>query len=241
DYRGGGRSSARESAVRVAGGAIAQMFLNEFKIVVESGVLSIGENECSNLDFDFAKNSEIFALDKNCEESLKAEILKAKKAHDSVGGVILTRIKNAPFGLGEVLYDKFDARIAAAMMGINAVKAVEIGLGTKASQIYASQNNDEINEKGFISNNAGGILGGITNGEDIIIKTHFKPTPSIFIEQKTINSEGKEITFELHGRHDPCVAIRGSVVANAMARLVVADMMLLNASSSIEKLKKIYI
>lgn len=240
DYKGGGRSSARESAVRVAGGALAQMMLDELDIKVESGIQSIGEINCITFDFEYAKSSEISALDKNIEDSLKAEILKAKKKHDSVGGVVLTKISNCPIGLGEVLYDKFDARLAASMMGINAVKAVEIGLGTKVSQIYGSLNNDELDRAGFLSNNAGGILGGITNGDDIVIRTYFKPTPSIFIPQNTLDIYGNEVKCELKGRHDPCVAVRGSVVTTAMARLVVADMLLLNASANLTNLKKIY-
>lgn len=238
DYRGGGRSSARESAIRVAGGALAQMMLDEFEIKVESGILSIGEVGTNEIDFKSSSESEIYAL--GSEQEMKDEILKAKKSHNSVGGVVMTKISNCPIGLGEVLYDKFDARLASAMMGINAVKAVEIGIGTKASQIYGDVNNDALNKTGFLSNNAGGVLGGITSGQDIIIKTHFKPTPSIFIPQDTININGDEVKCELKGRHDPCVAVRGSVVATAMARLVVADMLLLNVSANLANLKKVY-
>jgi len=248
DYRGGGRSSARESAVRVAGGALAQLFLNEFGVSVESGIYSIGsvnhganlDDEVSNLDFKFAESSEIYSLYPSLEDEFKEEILKAKKSHDSIGGSVVTIIKNAPVGLGEVLYDKFDARIAAAMMGINAVKGVEIGSGINASLNLGSRNNDEISTQGFASNNAGGVLGGITTGQDIVIKTHFKPTPSIFIQQKTIDKFGKDALCELKGRHDPCVAVRGSVVATAMARLVVADMMLLNLGSNLANIKRVY-
>lgn len=250
DYRGGGRSSARESAIRVAGGAFCQMLLNEFNISVESGVFSVGEvnfnadfNEefkKGNLDFEFAKNSEIFSLFKEFDEEFKSEILKAKKDHDSIGASVVTLIKNAPIGLGEVLYDKFDARLAAAMMGINAVKAIEIGNGINSAKMKGSQNNDEISKNGFLSNNSGGILGGITNGDDILVKSYFKPTPSIFLAQNTINLIGLDAKCELKGRHDPCVGIRGSVVATAMARLATADMLLLNASSNLTNLKKIY-
>ncbi|CZE46212.1 chorismate synthase [Campylobacter geochelonis] len=248
DYRGGGRSSARESAVRVAGGALTQMFLDEFGISVESGIYSVGkinhsanlDDEVLNLDFEFAKNSEIFSLYPALEEAFKEEILKAKNAHDSVGASVVTLIKNAPVGLGEVLYDKFDARIAAAMMGINAVKAVEIGSGTNSSASFGSQNNDFINKSGFLSNHAGGILGGITSAQDVVIKCHFKPTPSIFLKEPTIDINGDETICELRGRHDPCVGVRGSVVTTAMARLVVADMMLLNASSNLANLKRVY-
>lgn len=247
DYKGGGRSSARESAIRVAGGAFAQLFLNSFNITVESGIFSIGtinhnsnlDDEILNLDFEFAKTSEIYSLYPNLENKFKDEIMKAKKNHDSVGGSVVTIIRNVPAGLGEVLYDKFDARIAAAMMGINAVKAVEIGSGINSSSNFGSINNDEITKDGFTSNHAGGVLGGITSGQDIVIKTHFKPTPSIFVTQSTIDKFGNNAVCNLKGRHDPCVGVRGSVVATAMARLVVADMILLNLSSNLENIKNL--
>jgi len=288
DHRGGGRSSARETAVRVAGGAIAQILLGEFDVSVQSGVASVGEISCGErLDFDLAARSEIFSLGN--EEAMKEEILKAKQEHDSVGASVVTVIRGALAGLGEGLYYKFDAAIAAAMMGINGVKAVEIGEGVSASKMRGSENNDSMSaahagvnfsgggnpaldgvdersnlnggkfdeckseadgeachssnsdEKfGFASNNAGGTLGGMTSGQEIVIKTHFKPTPSIFLSQPTQNLHGEDVVCELRGRHDPCIGVRGSVVATAMARLVTADMMLLNLSANLANLKKIY-
>ena len=236
DHRGGGRSSARETAVRVAGGAIAQILLNEFGISVRSGVSGVGNVVASELDFDLAANSEIFSL--GLEEMMKDEILKAKQSHNSVGASVVTQILNVPAGLGEGLYYKLDAQIAAAFMGINGVKAVEIGDGVKVSKMLGSQNNDQIRQNGFLSNHSGGILGGMSNGETIQITTHFKPTPSIFKPQKTIDKNSNEVICELRGRHDPCIGIRGSVVATAMARLVIADMLLLNATANISNLKK---
>ena len=287
DHRGGGRSSARETAVRVAGGAIAQILLSEFGVSVQSGVASVGEISCGEwLDFDLAARSEIFSLGN--EEAMKEEILKAKQGHDSVGASVVTVIRGAPAGLGEGLYYKFDAAIAAAMMGINGVKAVEIGEGVNASKMRGSQNNDPMgasyagvnlsvgnptlddadelsnlnggkfdeykseadgeaccrsnsDEKfGFASNHAGGTLGGMTSGQEVVIKTHFKPTPSIFLSQPTQNVRGEDVICELRGRHDPCIGVRGSVVATAMARLVTADMLLLNLSANLANLKKIY-
>lgn len=282
DHRGGGRSSARETAVRVAGGAIAQILLGEFGVSVQSGVASVGEISCGErLDFDLAARSEIFSLGN--EEAMKEEILKAKQGHDSVGASVVTVICGAPAGLGEGLYYKFDAMIAAAMMGINGVKAVEIGEGVSASKMRGSQNNDSmsaahagvnlsvgnptldgageianlnggkfdefksacrdlnLNKKfGFTSNHAGGTLGGMASGQEIVIKTHFKPTPSIFLSQPTQNVRGDDVICELRGRHDPCIGVRGSVVATAMARLVTADMLLLNLSANLANLKKIY-
>ena len=292
DHRGGGRSSARETAVRVAGGAIAQILLGEFGMSVQSGVASVGEISCGErLDFDLAARSEIFSLGN--EEAMKEEILKAKQGHDSVGASVVTVIRGAPAGLGEGLYYKFDAAIAAAMMGINGVKAVEIGEGVNASKMRGSQNNDSMSAKyahvnsggsargvnlsssddstldgagersnlngdkfdefksaccdsnldekfGFASNHAGGTLGGMTSGQEVVIKTHFKPTPSIFLSQPTQNVRGEDVICELRGRHDPCIGVRGSVVATAMARLVTADMLLLNLSANLANLKKIY-
>ena len=287
DHRGGGRSSARETAVRVAGGAIAQILLGEFGVSVQSGVASVGEISCGErLDFDLAARSEIFSLGN--EEAMKEEILKAKQGHDSVGASVVTVIRGAPAGLGEGLYYKFDAVIAAAMMGINGVKAVEIGEGVSASKMRGSQNNDSMSaayagvnlgmdnstldgadepanlnggkfdeckseadcetwrgsnsgEKfGFASNHAGGTLGGMTSGQEVVIKTHFKPTPSIFLPQPTQNVRGQDVVCELRGRHDPCIGVRGSVVATAMARLVIADALLLNASATLGNLKQIY-
>lgn len=242
DHRGGGRSSGRESAVRVCGGAISQLLLSNFNINIQSAVYSVGKT-ISNLDdinFDFAENSEIYASSQLYEGKFKDEIMSAKNSHNSVGGSVITKITGIPAGLGETLYAKFDSKIAEAMMGINGVKAVEIGDGINASQNYGFQNNDFMNENGFLSNHSGGILGGITNGNEIIIKTHFKPTPSIFLQEPTIDTKFNQTICKLKGRHDPCIAIRGSIVATAMARLVCADMLLLNASSKLENLKKIY-
>lgn len=292
DHRGGGRSSARETAVRVAGGAIAQILLGEFGVSVQSGMASVGEISCGErLNFDLAARSEIFSLGN--EEAMKEEILKAKQEHDSVGASVVTVIHGAPAGLGEGLYYKFDAAIAAAMMGINGVKAVEIGEGVSASKMRGSENNDSMGAKyahvnsggsargvnlsssddsaldgagerlnlngdkfdefksacrdsnldekfGFASNHAGGTLGGMTSGQEVVIKTHFKPTPSIFLPQPTQNVRGEDVVCELRGRHDPCIGVRGSVVVTAMARLVTADMLLLNLSANLANLKKIY-
>ncbi len=240
DYRGGGRSSARETATRVAAGAVAKLLLNELGIKVQSGICEIAGIKADKVDFDFSKDSEIYALDKNKEDFQKEAILKAKNSHNSVGGVALVNVRNLPKGLGEPLYFKLDSQIANAMMSINAVKAVEIGEGTEASRMEGSQNNDQIRSAGFKTNHSGGILGGISNGDEINIKVYFKPTPSVFIKQETVDINNNEVEYELRGRHDPCVAVRGSVVAESMMALVLADMVLLNMSSKIENIKKVY-
>ncbi|MCG3676628.1 chorismate synthase [Aliarcobacter butzleri] len=240
DYRGGGRSSARETAARVAAGAIAKLLLKELNIDIKSGICEINGIQASNFDFENVKDSEIYALDKSVEEEQKNAILEARNSHNSVGGVALVNVKNCPIGLGEPLYFKLDSQIANAMMSINAVKAVEIGDGILASKVKGYDNNDQIRKTGFKTNHSGGILGGISNGDEINVKVYFKATPSIFIEQETIDIYNNEVNCNLKGRHDPCVAVRGSVVAESMMALVLADMVLLNLSSKIENIKKVY-
>jgi chorismate synthase len=240
DYRGGGRSSARETAARVAGGAIAKLMLAEMGIIIEAGICEIDGIASKDVDFEYARTSMINTLDKNMEEVQKEAILKAKRSHDSVGGVVLTRARGVPVGLGQPIYYKLDAVLADAMMSINAAKAVEIGDGTASARSKGSRNNDQITPDGFLSNHSGGILGGIGNGDEIIVKTYFKPTPSIFKEQSSITTEGEAISYRLEGRHDPCVAVRGSIVCESMMALVLADMLMLNMGSKMEHLRKIY-
>jgi len=240
DYRGGGRSSARETAARVAAGAIAKLLLKELDIEVKSGTFAVDGIEADNIDFEMAKNSQIYALDSQKEEAQKEAIMIAKNAHDSVGGVALVKICNTPIGLGEPIYYKMDALLADAMMSINAVKGVEIGEGATSAAMRGSQNNDEIRKEGFLSNHSGGLLGGMSNGDEIDIKVYFKPTPSIFQTQKTVDIHNNNVECELKGRHDPCVAVRGSIVAESMAALVVADMLLLNLGSNMDRLKASY-
>ncbi len=240
DYRGGGRSSARETAARVAAGAIAKLMIKTIGIKIESGLCEVDGIKSESFDFTHAKTSKLYALDAKVEAQQEEAILAAKNKHDSVGGVVLTVATGVPIGLGEPLYYKLDAILAEAMMGINAAKAVEIGDGVASTHLKGSQNNDEITPEGFKTNHAGGILGGISNGDDLIVKTHFKPTPSIFKAQDTVNTKNEAMEFELKGRHDPCVAIRGSVVCEAMMALVLADMTLLNMGKKIEHLQNIY-
>ncbi|MBV5279398.1 MAG: chorismate synthase [Campylobacteraceae bacterium] len=240
DYRGGGRSSARETAARVAAGAVAKLLLKALHVEVKSGICAIGDIEAKNYDFNNVAKSEIYALDSAVEEAQKALILEAKNAHDSIGGVAMIRIEGAPIGLGEPIYYKLDALLAEAMMGINGVKAVEIGEGFNASKLKGSENNDALTKEGFVTNKSGGILGGISNGDVITCKVYFKPTPSIFLPQNTIDKEGHALTCNLKGRHDPCIAVRGSVVAESMAALVIADLLLLNMGSKLENLQKVY-
>ncbi len=240
DYRGGGRSSARETAARVAAGAIAKLMLKELNITVLSGISEVHGIKSEVFDYEKAKSSIIYALDESKEQAQKDAILKAKNDHDSVGGVSRVLIQGAPAGLGQPMYYKLDGVLADAMMGLNAVKAVEIGDGVLSARALGSQNNDAIRLNGFESNHAGGILGGISNGDDIVMNVYFKPTPSIFKTQHTITSKDEEVNFSLKGRHDPCVAIRGTVVCESMAALVIADMLLLNMGSKMDGVQRYY-
>lgn len=245
DYRGGGRASARESALRVASGAIAKLLLKEFGITVWGGIIGVGDIQSTHLDFsikDFerALDCEIFALDESKAQLQKDRVLEAKRAHDSVGGVALLKAFGVPIGLGEPLYYKLDCAIGALMLGLNGVKAVEIGAGRESSTLKGSEYNDCMDSKGFMSNRSGGVLGGISNGEEIVVRVYFKPTPSISLPQSTQDTQGRVQTCEVKGRHDPCIAIRGSVVAQAQLALILADLLLLNASAKLSHLKKIY-
>jgi len=240
DYRGGGRSSARETSARVAAGAIAQLILKDLNINVYSGICNIEGIKSEKFDWEYAKTSEMYALDKNKEQEQKEAILNAKNSHNSVGGVVALKATNVPAGLGEPIYYKLDSILADAMMSINAVKAIDIGDGIASISLKGNENNDQIRSNGFKTNHSGGILGGISNGDDIEMKIYFKPTPSIFIEQETVNTCNENVNYNLKGRHDPCVATRGSVVAQSMMACVLVDMLLLNMGAKMDHLKKIY-
>lgn len=244
DFRGGGRSSARESVARVAVGAVAKMILREVGTKVEGGIYALGgissTKTYEEIDFSHALTSSINSLDEEVEAaqiSLLREVIKDK---DSVGAEALIKISGCKVGLGEPLYHKLDSVLASLFMGLNGVKAVEIGAGINASKGRGSKLNDEIFSSGFKSNNAGGILGGISNGDNIFIKAHFKPTPSIFREQDTIDINGCERKITLKGRHDACIALRGVVVLESLAAFALADALLLNMSAKLANIKTIY-
>ena len=231
DYRGGGRASARETASRVAAGAVARKVLGP-DITIRGALVQIGPHMIDRAKWDWAQTGENPFWCPDAAAAAKwAEYLDGvRKAGSSAGAVIEVVASGVPVGLGEPVYDKLDGDLARAMMTINAVKGVEIGAGFGAVTLSGETNGDEIRMKGgnvvFLSNNAGGILGGISTGQDIVVRFAVKPTSSILKPMRTVDSEGNEVEIETHGRHDPCVGIRAVPVGEAMMACVLADHLL---------------
>jgi len=224
DYRGGGRSSARETAVRVAAGAIAKKWLKEkFGIVIRGYMSQLGEVAIPFESWDHVSQNAFFAPNLGIVPQLEAHLDQVRSERDSIGAKISVVAEGVPVGWGEPVYDRLDADIAYAMMGINAVKGVEIGAGFQSVTQRGSQHCDEITPQGFATNNAGGILGGISSGQDILVNIAVKPTPSIAQERHSIDKEGHDVLMATTGRHDPCVAIRATPIAEAMLALVLID------------------
>ena len=246
DYRGGGRSSARETAGRVAAGAIAAKFLRELGVDICAFTKAIGPIQIDEKRFD----KELITRTKTCMPDSMADeqamdfLKKCMEEKDSAGGVIECVIRGVPAGIGDPVFDKLDARIAQALMSIGAVKAVEIGDGVHAALSTGSMNNDQFYiEDGEVkkcTNHAGGILGGISDGSPIICRVHVKPTPSIFREQKTVDESGNERTLLIKGRHDPVVVPRAVVVVECMCALTVLDAMLSNMTSRADWVRAFY-
>ncbi|WP_174873768.1 chorismate synthase [Vogesella oryzae] len=224
DPRGGGRSSARETAVRVAAGAIAKKWLREkFGIVIRGHMTQIGEVEIPFQSWDVVNSNPFFAADASKVDELEAYMDSIRKSLDSVGARLRVVAENVPVGWGEPVYDRLDADIAYAMMNINAVKGVEIGAGFGCVTQRGSEHGDELTPQGFASNHAGGVLGGISTGQDIEVSIAIKPTSSIAQPRRSINKAGEAIEMETHGRHDPCVGIRATPIAEAMLALILID------------------
>ena len=232
DHRGGGRASARETAARVAAGAIAKKLLKkQAKVEVLAYVKEVREIKAKvkpeTVKLTQVEDSPVRCPDKSAAKKMEKLIEKMKKAGDSVGGVIECVIHNVPAGLGSPVFEKLDARLAQAMLSLPAVKGFEVGMGFEATLLTGSQNNDALMKKGkkvvTKSNNAGGIVGGISNGMDIVFRVAFKPTATIFKKQKTVTKTGKETQLQMSGRHDPCVLPRAVPIVEAMAALVLAD------------------
>ncbi|HHQ4623597.1 chorismate synthase [Aeromonas veronii] len=227
DYRGGGRSSARETAMRVAAGAIAKKYLKQVHGIEITGFLSqLGPIKAEAFDAVQIEQNPFFFPDAGKLEALDQYMRDLKKEGNSIGAKVQVIARNVPVGLGEPVFDRLDADIAHAMMGINAVKGVEIGDGFAVVEQKGSEHRDEMTPAGFASNHAGGILGGISSGQDIVVSMALKPTSSITVPGKTINTEGEAIEMITKGRHDPCVGIRAVPIAEAMLALVLMDHLL---------------
>ena len=224
DYRGGGRSSARETVMRVAAGAIARKYLERRLGVRIYGYLSqVGSLQLDPVDPAFAYQNPFFCPDPARIAELEALIWKLREEGDSIGARVTVVATGVPPGLGEPVFDRLDAEIAFALMSINAVKAVEIGAGTGAARQKGSEHRDELTPEGFKSNNAGGILGGISSGQDIVAHASLKPTSSIQIPGATIDIDGNPVEVVTTGRHDPCVGLRATPIAEAMLAIVLMD------------------
>jgi len=241
DHRGGGRASARETACRVVAGAVAMQLLEHFQIGITAWVSAVGEIEMPELHTPVTASS-VYSNDVRCPHpetaSKMLELIKeVKTLGDSLGGIISCSITGVPAGLGEPVFDKLHAALGYAMLGINAVKGFETGSGFKAASMRGSENNDAFrSDKGkitTISNNSGGIQGGISNGNDINFRVAFKPVATIMSEQETVNTSGENISLEAKGRHDPCVVPRAVPIVEAMAAIITADHLLRNRLSKL--------
>lgn len=246
DYRGGGRSSGRETAARVASGAIAIKILSELGIKVTAYTKAIGDIEIDYANFDESEipQNVVCMPDPIAAEKATALINECRENRDSIGGTVECIVEGLPAGIGEPVFDKLDAKLGQALFSIGAVKAVEIGDGINAASLKGSENNDpfvvENNQVVIKNNRAGGILGGISSGATVKLKAHFKPTPSIYRPQNTITNSGEETVLEIKGRHDPCIVPRAVVVVEAMTAITILDLMMANANSKLDNLKKLY-
>ena len=244
DYRGGGRSSGRETIGRVAAGAIAAKILETLGISFYTYTKSIGSVKIESFDAEEISKNAFYMPDAKAAEAAGAYLEECMKNQDSAGGIIECRIKNVPAGLGNPVFEKLDAVLAEAVMSIGAVKAVEIGDGIQVSAMKGSEDNDGFHmENGQItknSNHAGGIMGGMSDGSEIILRAAIKPTPSISQPQNTVTDSGEETSLEIHGRHDPVIVPRAVVVVESMAAITIADALLINMASRMDKIIDFY-
>ena len=244
DYRGGGRSSGRETIGRVAAGAVALKLLNTLGIDIVTYTKQIGEIKIVNYDVDEINNNSLNMTDKDAASAASKYLEECIGNQDSAGGIIECRINGMPVGVGEPVFDKLDASLAKAMLSIGAVKGFEIGDGFDVAVAKGSTNNDEfVNVNGNIkksTNHAGGTLGGMSDGSEIIFRVAVKPTPSISQKQKTVDINGNEVEIEIHGRHDPVIVPRAVVVVESMAAVTIADLLLANMTSSIDGIRDFY-
>lgn len=234
DYKGGGRSSGRETACRVAAGAIAKIALEKEGIRITAYTKSVGNIVAETTDFSVIETNSVRAADSKAAERM-SELIKSLRAKgDSIGSTIEAVIQGCPAGLGDPVFDKLDAMIAHALMSIGTIKGIEIGEGFASTTKTGSENNDAFTSKdgqiSTVTNNAGGILGGISNGEDIVVRAALKPPSSITVEQNTVTKEGSETTVQVHGRHDPCIAPRAVPVIESMLAITILDRLLVQKS-----------
>ena len=224
DYRGGGRSSARETAVRVAAGAIARKWLHDrYGIVIRGYMAQLGPVVVPFKSWDVVNDNPFFVADADSVPALEDYMDQLRKSGDSIGAKITVVAENVPVGWGEPVYDRLDADLAHALMSINAVKGVEIGAGFESVTQKGTEHGDELTPQGFLSNHAGGVLGGISTGQDIVASIAIKPTSSIRLPRNSIDKQGNPTIVETHGRHDPCVGIRATPIAEAMLAIVLID------------------
>lgn len=244
DYRGGGRSSGRETAARVAAGAVAKKILDELNINIIAYTTKIGNIEISTKNMaDIAQNP-LYMPDNLAAKEASLLLDKTIQNNDSVGGIIECSVKGLPIGIGEPVFDKLDSSIAKAILSIGATKGIEFGTGFKSAELFGSENNDELYiDNGKIikyTNHSGGILGGISDGDELIFRTAFKPTPSIAKQQRTIDIFGNKTQLTIKGRHDPIIIPRAVVVIEAMTAITIVDLLLMNMSAKIDSIKKFY-
>ncbi len=233
DHRGGGRSSARLTAPTVAAGAVARKWLLEkFGVVIRGYLSQLGENKIVFETWDAVHQNPFFAANASMIAALEAYMDRLRKSGESCGARINVVASGVPVGWGDPIYDRLDAAIAHAMMGINAVKGVEIGAGFHSIEQKGTEHSDEMSPDGFLSNNAGGVLGGISTGQDITVSIAIKPTSSIRLDRKTIDKTGNPVVINTHGRHDPCVGIRATPIAEAMLALVLIDRALVHRAQN---------
>ena len=240
DHRGGGRSSARETAMRVAAGAVAKKYLVDHLNIKVTGYLSqIGSIKINSIDLSEINNNPFFCPDKNVLKDIENLIDKLRKEGDSICAKIEVVVSNLPVGLGEPVFDKLEADLAKGLMSINAVKGFEVGKGFDLVSAKGSESRDEMSPDGYLSNNSGGISGGISTGQDVNVSIVLKPTSSINKEGQTINSSGESQQIQVKGRHDPCVGVRATPIAEAMTALVIMDHFLRNRAQNADVVTEI--
>ncbi len=223
DHRGSGRASGRETAGRVAAGAVARKLLARRNVGITAYTLRAAGIHCATIDFGQIEQNVMRAPDPKAAEQMIQRVIEARERGDSVGGIVECRVQGVPPGLGEPVFDKLDADLAKAILSLGATKGIEFGTGFPAADMFGSEHNDEMNDQGFLTNHAGGVLGGISNGAEIVFRVVVKPTSSISVEQKTVDITGTETTVKTEGRHDPCICPRIVPVVEAMTAIVLED------------------